>query len=51
LRYEPPTEKNAFGLFVFPRFDPSGKPYFTGNEKSITLRSDLKDSPRTARRS
>jgi hypothetical protein len=41
-RYEPPTEKNAFGLFVFPRFDPSGKPYFTGKEKSITLRSDLK---------
>ena len=42
LRYEPPTEKNPFGLFVFPRFDPSGKPYFTGKEKSITLRSDLK---------
>lgn len=41
-RYEPPTEKNPFGLFVFPRFDPSGKPYFTGKEKSITLRSDLK---------
>ena len=41
-RYEPPTEKNAFGLFVFPRFDASGKPYFTGKEKSITLRSDLK---------
>lgn len=42
LRYEPPTEKNPFGLFVFPRFDASGKPYFTGKEKSITLRSDLK---------
>lgn len=41
-RYEPPNEKNAFGLFVFPRFDASGKPYFTGKEKSITLRSDLK---------
>jgi hypothetical protein len=41
-RYEPPTEKSPFGLFVFPRFDPSGKPYFTGKEKSITLRSDLK---------
>jgi len=41
-RYEPPTEKSPFGFFVFPRFDPSGKPYFTGKEKSITLRSDLK---------
>ena len=41
-RYEPPTDKNAFGLFVFPRFAASGKPYFTGKEKSITLRSDLK---------
>ena len=27
---------------MFPRFDESGKPYFTGKEKSITLRSDLK---------
>ena len=42
LRYESPTEKNPFGLFVFPRFDTSGKPYFSGKEKSITLRSDLK---------
>ena len=41
-RYEQPNEKNAFGLFAFPRFDSSGKPYFTGKEKSITLRSDLK---------
>ncbi len=41
-RYEQPNEKNSFGLFVFPRFDPNGKPYFTGKEKSITLRSDLK---------
>ena len=41
-RYEPPTEKNAFSVFVFPRFDASGKPYFNGKEKSITLRSDLK---------
>ena len=41
-RYEQPNEKNAFGVFVFPRVDPSGKPYFTGKEKSITLRSDLK---------
>jgi hypothetical protein len=41
-RYEPPNEKTPFGFFVFPRLDPSGKPYFTGREKSITLRSDLK---------
>jgi hypothetical protein len=41
-RYEQPNEKNSFGLFVFPRFDQSGKPYFTGKEKSITLHSDLK---------
>jgi hypothetical protein len=41
-RYEPPTEKSPFSLFVFPRLDASGKPYFTGKEKSITLRSDLK---------
>ena len=41
-RYEQPNEKTPFGLFVFPRFDESGKPYFTGKEKSITLRSDLK---------
>jgi hypothetical protein len=27
--------------FVFPRFDESGKPYFTGEDKSITLRSDF----------
>ena len=36
------SRKNAFGLFAFPRSDSSGKPYFTGKEKSITLRSDLK---------
>jgi len=41
-RYEAPTEKNPFSFFVFPRFDASGKPHFTGKEKSITLRSDLK---------
>ena len=35
-------KKIRFSFFVFPRFDPSGKPYFSGKEKSITLRSDLK---------
>ena len=41
-RYEPPTEKSPFGFFVFPRQDDAGVPLFTGKEKSISLRSDLK---------
>jgi hypothetical protein len=41
-RYDPPTEKRPFGFFVFPRYDDDGKLLFTGKEKSITLRSDLK---------
>ena len=40
--YVQPTERNPFPLLVFPRFDQSGQPYFTGKEKSITLRCECK---------
>ncbi|RPJ56784.1 MAG: hypothetical protein EHM23_22570 [Acidobacteria bacterium] len=40
--YIPPSERNPNPAFVFSRVDPEGKPYFTGQEKSISLRSALK---------
>lgn len=38
-----PQRPNA--VFVFPRYDENGKPYFTGEEKTISLRSEFKTSP------
>ena len=42
VSYIPPGPRNPQGLLVFPRFDASGKPHFTGDEKSITLRGPLR---------
>ncbi len=36
-----PGESRSFPVLVFPRLDASGEPIFTGNEKSITLRSEF----------
>jgi len=41
-RYEQPNERNPFVLFAFPRLDEAGKSLFTGKEKSITLRCELR---------
>jgi hypothetical protein len=40
--YAQPNEKNPFALLIFPRFDSSGAPNFTGKEKSITMRCECK---------
>jgi len=40
--YIPPGPRNPQGLLVFPRFDASGKPNFTGDDKSISLRGSLR---------
>jgi hypothetical protein len=42
ITYIPPSERNPNPAFVFSRVDAGGKPYFTGDEKSISLRSELK---------
>ena len=39
--YLPPGPGRSFPAFVFPRFDPSGEPYFTSETKQITFRSEL----------
>jgi hypothetical protein len=39
--YFNPGEKRSNPVFVFPRVDENGNPYFTGKEKSIALRSEL----------
>ncbi len=36
-----PDQSRSNPVFVFPRFDSSGEPMFTGAEKSITLRSEF----------
>ncbi|MEW5979521.1 MAG: hypothetical protein AB1898_27305 [Acidobacteriota bacterium] len=41
IRYEPPDDKRAFALLVFPRRDAGGQPFFTGQEKNITLRGEF----------
>jgi hypothetical protein len=40
--YLPPGEKRSNPAFVFPRLDESGKPNFTGAEKSIVVRSSFR---------
>ncbi len=42
VSYIPPSPRSPQSLLVFPRFDASGKPHFTGEEKSITLRGTLR---------
>jgi len=42
MSYIPPSERNPNPAFVFSRADKEGKPYFTGDEKSISLRSEFK---------
>lgn len=39
--YLPPNEKRPNPAFVFPRFNEKGDPYFTGQESSITFRSEF----------
>lgn len=41
IRYEPPDERKAYAILAFPRYQADGQPFFTGKEKSITLRSEL----------
>jgi hypothetical protein len=39
--YLPPNPNRSNPAFAFPRFDSSGAPMFTGDEKSITMRSEF----------
>jgi hypothetical protein len=39
--YLAPNQARSNPSFLFPRFDDSGKPMFTGEEKSISLRSEF----------
>jgi hypothetical protein len=39
--YRPPNQQQPNAEFVFPRLDEKGSPYFTGEEKSINLRTQL----------
>jgi hypothetical protein len=40
--YLKPDDKNSNPVFIFPKTDEAGNPHFTGNEKSITLKSELR---------
>jgi hypothetical protein len=40
-KYLPPNDKQMNPLFVFPRLNAKGDPYFTGEEKSIALMSEF----------
>ena len=39
--YLAPNDKRSNPAFLFPRFNEKGEPLFTGNEKSISLRSEV----------
>ncbi len=39
--YLPPNEKRPNPAFTFPRFNEKGEPYFSGEESSITFRSEF----------
>jgi hypothetical protein len=40
-QYGKPDEKNAFPVFVFPRFEEKGQPLFAATEKTISLRTEF----------
>jgi hypothetical protein len=40
-QYGRPDEKNAYPVFVFPRFDEKGQPLFKATEKAISLRTEF----------
>ncbi len=40
-QYGRPDEKNAYPVFVFPRFDEKGQPLFKATEKTISLRTEF----------
>ena len=40
-KYIPPSSRSPYPLFIFPRLDESGQPFFTGNDKSVELRTEL----------
>jgi len=42
VSYIPPGPRNPQGLLVYPRFDASENPHFTGDEKSISLQGALR---------
>ena len=48
-RYLPPSEKQANPLFIFPRVNEKGEPYFTGEEKSIALMSEFEPTINNAK--
>jgi hypothetical protein len=39
--YVKPGEQSPSPMYVFPRFDENGQPYFTGDEKNISLHTEL----------
>jgi hypothetical protein len=40
-QYVKPGEKNAYPVFIFPRFDEKGQPLFKATQKTITLRTEF----------
>ncbi len=41
LEYRAPSPKQSNAVFIFPRVDEKGEPYFDGSEKWISLRSEI----------
>ncbi len=41
LEYRAPSPKQSNAVFIFPRVDEKGEPYFDGNEKWISLRTEI----------